>query len=112
MTDDKWKDVLAKIKDSFNVLEHQTVELSQDDGPGTIEFIEFDGPLGKMRLERTTQPVVLDKKILGSRRIGSESTVQYKYSDEEEFHVFNAYKWDDNQDDWVKMEMERGTMIF
>src|SRR3989338_917228 len=110
MTDEKWLDVIAKVKDSFQILEHQTQDLPEDSGPGSVEFIIFEGPLGKMKLERTTRPLVTDKKTIGSRRIGSETKVTYIYSDTEKINKFKAYQW--VNDDWLEMAMERGDMIF
>ena len=105
MTQEKWQKIVGLVKDQFAVEEYGSEAL--DDVPNSsVEFIVFTGPLGKTRLEYTTRPVVLDKKALGSRRIGSESTVQYTYSDTEFSGTFKAYKWDDDRDDWVEMEPE------
>lgn len=112
MNDDKWKDVLAKISENFEIENQETRELSEEEGLGEIEIVEFDGPLGKMRLERTTQPLVLDRKSIGSKRIGSDKVIQYTYSDTEKVHRFKAYKWDDAQNDWEEMQMDRGEMMF
>ncbi len=106
MQDEKWQDIIGRVKDDFEVLEHETKEL--DSNPGSVEYIIFNGPLGKMKLERTTRPLVLDKKGLGSRRIGSQTKVEYIYSDTEETHTFKAYKWDEGQEDWVAMEAGAG----
>ncbi len=101
MQDEKWKDIVGRVQDEFEVLEHDTFDL--DPGPGNAEYIIFKGPLGKMKLERTTRPVVLDKKGLGSRRIGSQTHVEYIYSDTEQTHAFKAYRWSDADDRWVEM---------
>lgn len=112
MTDERWKEIITKIKNAFEVSVHETEELPENVGKGTVEYIEFEGPLGKMRLERTTQAVVLDKKTLGSRRIGGETAVQYVYSDDEVFHKFSALQWNDVTGEWDEMKMDRGEMIF
>jgi len=106
MQDEKWQDIIGRVQDDFEVLEHETKEL--DSGPGSVEYIIFNGPLGKMKLERTTRPLVLDKKGLGSRRIGSQTKIEYIYSDTEETYTFKAYKWDEGQEDWVTMEAGAG----
>ncbi|MBN1778945.1 MAG: hypothetical protein JW816_01875 [Candidatus Buchananbacteria bacterium] len=112
MTDEKWQDIKWLVKDKFGIDVDDTQDLPEDEGPGIIEIIEFHGPLGKMRLTRTTKPLILEKKVLGSRRIGSDSSVQYKYSDTEKTYKFTVYRWDDTANDWVEMEKERGEMIF
>lgn len=107
MQDDKWQDIVGRVKDDFEVFEHETAELGEM--PGTVEYIVFKGPLGKMKLERTSRPLVLDKKALGSKRIGSDTYVEYIYSDTEKTHTFKAYRWDDGQNDWVEMEARSGS---
>jgi hypothetical protein len=69
-----------------------------------IEFMEFSGPLGRMRLEFVEKPVILDKKTTYSKRIGSETKVDYIYSDTEKSQSMNVYKWSDEQDDWIEMD--------
>jgi hypothetical protein len=51
------------------------------------------------------KPVVLDKKVSGSRRIGSHHEVEYVYSDSEFTHTLRAYKWDEGQGDWLEIDL-------
>ncbi|MBU1164176.1 hypothetical protein KKA15_01265 [Patescibacteria group bacterium] len=108
MTDEKWLDIKAKIQDNFELLDERIEILPEERGKGEVEIIEFTGPLGKMRLERTTQPLVIDKKTIGSRRIGSDTQVEYIYSDTEKVHKFKAYQYNEDSESWIEMEMERG----
>lgn len=113
MTEEKWQDAIATIKDNFEVTNHNTQDLPEDMGPGRVEIIEFIGPLGNMKLEFTTQPLVIDKRTIGSRRIGSDVKVEYKYSDTENVHKFKAFKFNEAANDWEEMEVERsGNMFF
>jgi len=114
MNDEKWQDIISQMKDNDKIeqVDHRLEELPEEMGPGTREIIEFKGPLGLMRLERTTQPLVVDKKTIGSRRIGSDTKVEYIYSDTEKVHKFKAYRWDENSQVWVEMQMNRGEMSF
>lgn len=100
MNDERWGDILEKVKEKFTVIEHETETF--DDRPGQVEFIIFEGPLGKIKLERTTTPKVLGTKGLGSNRIGSDTAVQYQYSDTEKIHEFSAWMW--KEGDWTEME--------
>lgn len=106
MTKEKWERIKGQVKDSFGVTSERKEPLGED-RPGEVEILEFNGPLGKMKLELATHPVVLDKKGMGSKRIGSHTTVEYIYSKDEFVHTFKAYKWDEAQDDWVEIEMEK-----
>ena len=106
MNEEKWQEIKGQIKDDFELLEEKTVPLAKEgeDRPGEKEILIFNGPVGKMKLEFITHPVVLEKRGLGSRRIGSQATVEYKYSEDEFVHTFKAYKWEESRDDWVEME--------
>ena len=103
MRPEKWKDVIGNIKDNFQVEDEGSTHLD-DEGGVDIEYIVFKGPLGKMRLEFITKPVVLDKKTIYSKRIGSETKVDYVYSGDEKTNILNAYKWDEGKEDWVEMD--------
>ncbi len=106
MNDEKWQDITGRVMDDFELLEREVEDLP--DGPGSVEYVIFNGPLGKMKLERTSKPLVLDKKAVGSKRIGSSTHVEYVFSETEKVHTFKAYKWDDVQDEWVEMEAGSG----
>lgn len=112
MTDEKWQGIIGQIKDKFEVIDQRTEDLPLDSGGGFVEVIEFNGPLGRMKLERTTQPLVVDKKAIGSRRIGSETRVEYIYSDTEKVHRFKAYCFKEDDGGWVEMEKEKGKLFF
>lgn len=105
MTNERWADVVAHIKEKFNVIESGEEVL--DPGPGTRTFIEFERKDGvRMRLERTTRPLVTGKKTIGSRRIGSTTAVQYEYSDTETTSSVKAYQWDKATDTFVPLEID------
>ena len=103
MQPEKWENTKGNIKDNFKV-EDEGKEHVDEEGGINIEYIVFDGPLGKIRLEHIERPIVIDKKTTFSRRIGSETAVDYVYSDTEKSYKLIAYKWDEAQTDWVEME--------
>ena len=105
MTEEKWENVKGQIKDKFKV-EDEGSEHSDERGGVDTEFIVFTGPLGRMKLEFITKPVVLDKKTTYSNRIGSETKVNYIYSESEKTSRLIAYKWEDGQEEWVEIEAE------
>lgn len=111
MTLEKWEEIKWMIKDKFTLEEEGREEL-EDIPNGTVEYITFDGPLGRMRLEFITRPVLLEQKTLGSRRIGSETAVQNVYSEDEFIHTFKAYRWDAGAEEWVELEKERSPFSF
>jgi len=100
---DKWKTILGNIKDTFSVEDEGNVHLEEEGGVD-VEYIVFDGPLGKIRLEFVTKPVILDRKTTYSKRIGAETKIDYVYSEDEKSHILVAYKWSDTSDDWEEMD--------
>jgi len=106
MTDEKWLDAKSKIREKFEIVEEGKEDLNEMEGRGFREFVIFNGPLGKMKIERTVKAIVLDKKTFGSKRMGSQATVEYIYSDTEKSSKFKAYKWSDNN--WIELTAEIG----
>jgi hypothetical protein len=102
---DKWKDIVGSIKDKFEVIEYEK-EHYEEQGGLDLEYIVFNSPLGRVKLEFISKPVVLDKKTNYSRRIGSDVKVEYVYSEEEMTTKMEAYKWDESSDDWIKIDGE------
>lgn len=106
MNQDKWEQIIGMVKDQFEV-EDEGEESVEDIPDSILNFIMFQGPVGRMRLEYIIKPVIIDKKTIGSRRIGSDTKVEYIYSEDEMSHTFKAYKWDEGDQKWVEMEAEK-----
>ena len=105
MSPEKWENLIDDIKDKFEVEKHDKEHLDEQGGTD-IEFIIFKSPLGRVKLEFITKPVVLDKKVTYSRRIGSETTVDYVYSEDEKTNRLVAYKWNEIDKDWVEINAD------
>src|SRR6056297_1922027 len=103
MTPEKWQNILGNLKDNFDIKEHEK-EFREEQGGMEVEYVIFHSPLGKVKLEFISKPVVLDKKTNYSRRIGSDVAVEYVYSEEEKTCSLNAYKWDETSEDWLKID--------
>ncbi len=108
MTKEKWTSIVGNVLDNFQVLEHEK-EFFDEEGGIDVEYLIFNGPLGKMRLEFIEKPIVLGKKTNYSNRIGSETGVEYVYSDTEKSSRLEVYKWSEENDDWL--EVEAGKMF-
>jgi hypothetical protein len=105
MSPEKWQQIKGQIQDTFKDAKI-TVEKLAEPEVGDKETILFTGPLGQMKLEYFTRPVVVDKKTIGSRRIGSTTAVEYIYSDSEFSHTLKAFKWDEVQADWLEIDLK------
>jgi hypothetical protein len=103
MTTERWHEIMGQIKDNFDVKD-SGIEHLDEQGGVDIEFIEFQGPLGLMRLELESRPVVSGKKTTYSNRIGSQTAVEYQYSETEKVYELFAFKWDEAQEVWVDVE--------
>lgn len=103
MTREKWESVRGKVLDAFTVLD-KGEEHYDEEGGVDLEFVVFNGPLGKMRLEYIEKPVVLGKKTNYSNRIGSETAVEYVFSPTERTSRLAAYRWGEAEDDWVEID--------
>ena len=90
MTRERWDDFISTVKDSFEILNEGSEPL--EDRPGRREFIEFQGPLGHVRLELITANVITGKRGMGGHKVGAGTGVKYEYSDTEQSTRFVAYK--------------------
>jgi hypothetical protein len=103
MQPEKWIIIKGNIKDKF-IVEDEGEERIDEEGGINIEYIVFESPVGKIRLEHITKPVILDKKTTYSKRIGSETKVDYVYSTTEKGYKLDAYKWNDNLEAWEEID--------
>lgn len=90
MTKDRWVDIVATVSERFTIKNKGKVPV--EDGPGTIEFIEFTSPVGEVRLEFSSHPRVVGKKAFGGRRVGTATSVAYEFDPKEEVHEMVAYR--------------------
>lgn len=112
MTDEKWQNIISLIKDKFKVEKEETAEeeIDKDQENKPIlekkETIIFQGPLGRIKLERTTKPLILDKKTKYSQRIGGGVAVTYIYSETEKVHKFKVYRYNEDDNSWAEIDQK------
>lgn len=109
MNKERWGDIKQMVEDKFDVAEQGTEELSS--GPGAVEFLEFTGPLGRVRLEFIARPVVLEEKAFRARRATSDVRIERTYSDDEESHSLRVLRYDDGAGDWVELNAEAAAAL-
>lgn len=107
MGDDKWGELLDRIKDKFGILEEGD-EAIPDIPSGRREFVIFEGPMGRMMLERTTKSRVMGEKSFGGSKYGAGSGVEKIYSPDETVKIMKAYREEDG--DWVEIKADNFTM--
>jgi hypothetical protein len=104
---DKWKEVKDKILKNFEVLDQKTI--TDEDGHGIKEIIEFKSPLGEIRMEFSIRDLILDKHTTYSNRIGSDVKIDYEYSDTEKTYKLKTYK--KVREEWEEIELEHQAFI-
>jgi hypothetical protein len=99
----KWEDLIDKIEKMFGFIEHTTEDYPER--RMTVETAIFDGASGRIKLERTVKPVVLDTRTTYSKRIGGEVTTDYVLSDDEYVDTVRFYRWDRLAREWKQIDM-------
>jgi hypothetical protein len=99
MTLEKWQELVGRLKDTFPIIREGSDDLEP---VGTADFIEFQAPLGHLRLEFVRKPVKIGEHGVGSRRIGSNVQLEAEYSDEDTIQTLKAYK-KEGPEGWVEL---------
>lgn len=104
-----WEEIIYQIEEKFGLLDRRTEDFivaetsTGEEIIGQKEIIEFNGPKGKMKLEKISRPKVIDKKVLHTKRIGGRVAVDYVYSDEERIEQIKIYQWNTENNDWQEV---------
>ncbi len=99
----KWEKLVDQIERQFGFIEHTTEEFPER--RLTLETVVFEGASGRMMLERSVKPVVLDKKTSFSKRVGSDVSIQYVYSDDEFVDTVKLFRWDVLAREWKQLDI-------
>src|SRR5512139_3343851 len=102
MNDQRWEEVLRRLDRLFGDLEFDEVE--DEETRTTVESVVWNGAQGRMKLTRTTRPLVVDKKTHYSGRIGGGTSVEFVYSDTETTSRVRLYRWDEPANDWEEID--------
>lgn len=109
MTEEKWEEVKTNIKRQFEIEEEGTEDLEVETADGLIkqgeaEFVIFESPLGRTKLQLQKKARLEDKKYHFSHRQGDSARVEYKFSETDTVLTMKAYKWDDALDEWKEID--------
>jgi hypothetical protein len=102
MTREKWNNILATVDEKFGIKNKRSEPL--EDMMGTREIIEFDGPMGEMRLTLDEHPRITGKKTDFSQRYGSNVKVDYTYDMKEIVQTMKVWKRND-EGEWEEMNV-------
>jgi len=104
MSPERWQELKDMARKNFEVLENNTFELDPEKGSGQKEELVFNGPLGKIKLEYVSKPLVIGKTMHYSKRMGDTAKVDYQTSETEKVHTLFAYRWDLASDEWQEID--------
>jgi len=109
MIDEKWQDLVENIREKLGIQKEYTEPIliesaGEEIKAGEKEIIEFNGASGKMKLERTVRPVVLEKKLLYHKRKDG-AKAEYKFSEDEFTYHVDGFIWDETLGEWQKIEI-------
>lgn len=116
MVDEKWYDLLDLIDEKFGIEKKEKKDFifTDDIGnefTGKIEKIYFNGPMGNIKLERVSKPLIIDKKVHYNRTAGTGARVEYITSETEFSKKVTAYKKGLMQD-WEELDLPIGKLNF
>ena len=105
MNDERWDELLYKISVKAKKMDRDLE--TRDDGRTTVETVLFDVGMGRMRLQRVSRPIILDKKMLYSKRIGGDTSTEYVYSETEKSHHVSLHRWSPEESTWVEVDFRK-----
>jgi hypothetical protein len=101
MNDQRWEEVPGA---STSPRRSRVRREEDEETQAVTETVVWTGPQGKMKLARTTRPLVVDKKTHFSNRIGGGTHVEYIYSKTESTSRVRLYRWNEATSDWVELD--------
>lgn len=101
MTDEKWDQLCERLEGQYPELERFREDLPGEHA-GRQEVLEFDGPVGRMRVVRISKPAVTDVQHHYSHRQGATASATYTFSDTDMTHRVVVYREVDGE--WVEMD--------
>jgi hypothetical protein len=102
MNDQRWEEVLRRLDKHFGNLEFDETE--EEETHAVSESVTWTSPQGRMKLVRTTRPLVVDKKMHYSNRAGGGTHAEYIYSKTESTSRIRLFKWSAPLNDWEEID--------
>ncbi len=114
MQDEQWENLLDSLEIKFGKLNRKQQTTTRTDDVGheiksDEEWVEFETPMGRMKLSRVTRPMILDKKFHYTHTGGSKGKVEYILSDTEKSHKVTLYQWNHIENGWQEVKGPEGS---
>ncbi len=108
MAEDKvWDRIVDAIEIKYGIIDHGRTKRPLEDKHELTEqvsFIVFERGGTRYKLERVVGPAIIDRKTIGSKRIGSDVRFENVYDTEEISLRTNLYR--DEAGEWVGINPE------
>lgn len=113
MKSELWGEILNRLEDQYGSLEIERFSETREDDTGQklvtdIERVEFETPMGRMRTELATSPMILDKKTHYSHTAGAHTNIEYVLSETEKTQKIRAFRFDEDADEWIELNTNNG----
>jgi len=103
MTDERWQELVGRLKDEQKVESETTEDL--EGRPGTVARLIVSTPIGRVRLSRTSAPRMTNQKTFYSKRSTSTASVQAEYDESDIVHSFIVEK-DNGSGTWQELNIQ------
>jgi hypothetical protein len=108
-----WSEILDRLEDQYGEFEVEKLSETREDDTGQkltseIERVDFETPMGRMRVELVTAPMILDKKTHYTHTAGARANVEYVLSDTEKTQKIRAFRFDEDTDDFIEINTSPG----
>lgn len=115
MNDDNWFDLKDKLRDRFGEVIGNISSETREDDVGhplttTTETLEFDSPMGRLKIERVSHPKIINKKAHYHKGAGV-AKVELVLSEDEMSHRLNVYKKDE-AGEWQTLDLPAERLNF
>lgn len=116
MNDEKWSELKDSIREKSTDFSEKVEDASTEDDLGNKvkakkEIVEFKVELGRIRIERTTRPTILEKKTHYHKGSGG-AKVEYILSDSEVTHKIEIFKEDETSGNWQPLDVPTERLSF
>ncbi len=108
-----WDKIIDRIELTSGIAEIEKLEEKQEDDLGhvivsQIERVETKIGNQKLRIEKVTRPLILDKKTHYSNSSANNTSVEYIVSDAEFSTKVRAFKYNEDLDTWDEISLNQG----
>lgn len=117
MNNEQWSDLKEKIRTKGIEISEKTEDATSFDDlgnkiPAKKEVLEFSTEMGKIKIERTSRPKILDKKAHYHKGTGGQAKLEYVLSPDEISHKVEVFRRDEDLDEWRPLDIPTERLSF